>query len=55
MNSPGEIMPRSGWFQRTSASMPLIAAVRERDLRLEVDLEGSSAMATLMSCSSCLR
>jgi hypothetical protein len=25
MNSPGAIMPRSAWFQRTSASMPLMA------------------------------
>ena len=25
MNSPGETSPRSGWFQRTSASTPMTA------------------------------
>ena len=40
MNSPGEIMPRVACFQRTSASMPAMAPLVQRHLRLEIDLEG---------------
>ena len=39
MNSAGEIMPRSGWCQRSSASQPVILLSREVDQRLVVHLE----------------
>jgi hypothetical protein len=34
MNSVGEMMPRSGWRQRTSASTPTISPELHVDLRL---------------------
>ena len=39
MNSAGEIMPRSGCFQRSSASQPVIAVVLDADQRLVMQLE----------------
>ena len=39
MKSAGFTRPRSGWFQRISASAPMIAAGREADDRLVVQLE----------------
>ena len=41
MNSAGEIMPRSGWRQRSSASQPVTSSLREIDQRLVVDLEAA--------------
>jgi hypothetical protein len=55
MNSPGEIMPRVGWFQRDKRLDAGNGTVGERHLRLEVDLNSCSAMAWRISCSSCLR
>ena len=39
MNSPGSTSPRSGWFQRTSASTPVKRPVRKVELRLVVQHE----------------
>ena len=41
MNSAGEIMPRCGWRQRTSASQPVIALVCRLETGLVVDLEAA--------------
>ena len=41
MNSAGEIMPRSGWRQRSSASQPVTSSLREIDQRLVVDFEAA--------------
>ena len=41
MNSAGEIMPRSGWRQRNSASQPETSPAAEIDQRLVMDLEAA--------------
>ena len=41
MNSAGEIMPRSGWRQRSSASQPVDLVAAKIDQRLVVDLEAA--------------
>ena len=51
MKSPGGMLPRSGWFQRSSASTPIEAFVVEGVLRLVVQrelvvgLEGAAQVA----------